>query len=214
MDESSARILVEIAALWNRIEARAKRVEQFRGEAIVASINEMRYAGRRIVDVIVLENLGKSTDGDGATVRDNLNIARNYLINADHDLTDSVLFFVHRHIFRVLDRHGRAKVERLCPPFVKLYPEIKVAQEIVRGSREDRNKRSADYTRLAEDYVPKAIELHEALVSTKALDIDPQINWKLRIITILAVIGSLASLGGVALGIWGVRLAYRALAGN
>jgi hypothetical protein len=40
------RRLAEIALLWNQVERRAKEIEQFRGEAVIPCINEMRYAGQ------------------------------------------------------------------------------------------------------------------------------------------------------------------------
>lgn len=81
------RHLAEIAALWNQVERRAKLVEQFRGEAVIPCINEMRYAGRRIVDVVIAERTG--VPNPDFNTAEQLAIAKNFLFNADHDLTDA-----------------------------------------------------------------------------------------------------------------------------
>jgi hypothetical protein len=47
MDETCRRRLGEVAARWNAIERRMKEIELFRGEAMIAAVNELRYAGRR-----------------------------------------------------------------------------------------------------------------------------------------------------------------------
>src|SRR5699024_1072780 len=100
-------------------------------------------------------SLGSQPDFDAA---ENLTIALNYLINADHDLTDAVIFFAHIRILRIIDQHSLAKIERYCPGFNTTYPAITEAQEIVKGSRADLTKRRAEYERLADEYVPKIID--------------------------------------------------------
>lgn len=211
MDASALRHLAEVTLLWNSIEQRAKEVEHFRGEAIVACINEMRYAGRRIVDVLAYQTNG-SRDPD-FDVAENLAIAKNYLINADHDLTDAVIFFAHRRVLRVVEEYGRPKVCQHCADFDALYPAIQEAQEIVKGSRADRHKRRAEYERLASDYVPKIMDLHRRLSEIEALRVQDdaalsQMGWWVRVTAGLSLAGSLASLFGIGLGIWGLYLIY------
>lgn len=211
MDEGARRHLAEVTALWNRIEERAKEVEHFRGEAIVACINEMRYAGRRVVDVLHYQENGTAPADFDA--RENLAIAKNYLINADHDLTDAVIFFAHIRILRVIDQHGLDKVCSLCSGFKDLYPSLKEAQEIVKGSRADRTRRRAEYDRLAADYVPKIIDLHRRLEGIQALQVKQdealaQVGLWVRVTAGLSLAGSIASLAGVALAIWGLYLIF------
>lgn len=211
MDEAALRLLAEVADLWNRVERRAKQVEQFRGEAIIACINEMRYAGRRIVDVLAHQN-GHIAD-DKFNAVENLAIAKNYLINADHDLTDAVIFFAHRRLLRVIDEHGRTRICEHCPDFEELYPSIQEAQAIVSGSREDRTRRKEAYEKLASEYVPKIMDLHHRLTMVEALKVKDdaalaQVGFWVRITAGLSVVGSLASVIGVALAVWALIITY------
>lgn len=122
MQKSPAALLAELAKEWNRIEGRAKEIESFRGEAIMASINEMRYAGRRVVDFLVATNQEGLSE---AQITEHLVVARTYLVNADHDLTDAVIFFVHQRFAAIQKRHGRQKnmqaVSQLCNFISKSY---------------------------------------------------------------------------------------------
>jgi hypothetical protein len=201
------RQLAEIATLWNLIEARAKEVEQFREEAITAAINEMRYAGRRIIDAIVILN------GNGweltDEVKDQFTIAKNYLTNADHDLTDAVCLFARRRFNRVIEIHGLEKLRACCPEFDALYPEILAADRIVQGSREDRQSRNAEYEKLRAEYLPKIIALHGKIRGNIQLrlddDLPQQISLLQKYVTAvgwIAVVGSLASVIGLGLAIY------------
>ncbi|MER9390626.1 MULTISPECIES: hypothetical protein [unclassified Mesorhizobium] len=206
MDDIDRR-WTEIAELWNRVERRAKEVEQFRGEAIIAAINEMRYAGRRVVDVIASQRTGISNSE--FTDLEQLAIAKNFLNNADHDLTDGVLFYAHNTIQRTIERHGVKKITRYCPEFGELYGEMDAAHRIVTGSREDRLTRKAEYDRLADDYIPKIIALHKKLIATKKLRIDrDMLAWWLWVVSIIAFVGSVASVGGIALSLYQIHLAF------
>jgi len=204
-DAQADQQLADIAKLWNAIEGRLKEVEQFRSAAIVATVNEMRYASRRIVDVI-------SRDGQpaqGFDVHKSLAIAMNYLINADHDLTDSVIFFTQERVFATLKRHGRTKVERYAPEFVGLYPSMLEAQRIVKGSREDRESRIAEYNRLAAEYLPQIMALYRHLEAEPRLTIDNSlIEFWVRVNAVLATIGAVAGVLGFVVSVWGVYLIF------
>lgn len=211
MEERAIRLLAEMAELWNKTEARAKEIEQFRGEAITACINEMRYAGRRVVDVLAHLN-GKASD-DNFDVVEHLALAKAYLINADHDLTDAAIFFAHLRLLRILETHGLEKVTEHCSEFAEVYPLIQEAHAIVTGSREDRSARRADYERLARDYVPRIIKLYRRITQIEGLKVvDDEalaqvglwVRWTARI----AFFGSIASILGLLMAIWALCLAY------
>ena len=57
----------------------------------------MRYAGRRIVDALSLSTNNPDGSQDAA-IEEQLIVAKTYLINADHDITDSVSFIVLRRV--------------------------------------------------------------------------------------------------------------------
>jgi hypothetical protein len=206
MQKFAAR-LAELSSLWNRIELRAKQAEQWRGEAIVASINEMRYAGRRIVDAIALaeNNLDGSQD---PKIEEHLIIAKSYLLNADHDITDSVSFIVLRRVSKTIDQHGLQKIEQYCPKFAEDYLLVKEANQLVLQSREERAKRIEAYNKLADEYLPRLMDLYKRLVDSRELALTEPVSRELRNLRrkvywtrIFAFSGSAASIVSLILGL-------------
>jgi hypothetical protein len=168
MQEYAAR-LEALAQLWNRVERRVKELEQFRGEAFIPAINEMRYAGRRITDALALIILPNPTSEQREKIDEHLVLAKSYLINADHDITDAILFVVLRFIAAVIREHGTQKIIERCPSFKTAYPIVLTCKEIIQGSREDREKRVEDYLRIADEYLPEVTKIYYALLNDKEL---------------------------------------------
>lgn len=213
MTDAARERLKELSETWNRLEARAKSAEQFREEAIVAAINEMRYAGRRIVDILM------ALEGNGwnytERIQEDMVVARNYLANADHDITDGIIFFAHKRIRRVLEWYGIKRVRSLCPEYEKLYPELLNAQSLIQLSREDRSTRNAEYDKLATDYVPKLMALHQTMKSILALRLEDDFPHRLSIlrrniafVEWVAVISGLIGITAFVLAIWAAMVGY------
>ncbi|HEX4079978.1 MAG TPA: hypothetical protein VHX61_14025 [Rhizomicrobium sp.] len=182
--------LSALADHWNSVERRIKEYEHFSGDANTSAINELRYAGRKIVDAWV-----KFAAGDDPTPE--ITIAENYMVNADHDVTDGACFIVLRHVSKVIKKYGRDRIGECCPDFWELYPVIRKTQTIVEGSREDRVNRKAEYAKLAHEFLPKMRELHEKLIQIKALHV-PNEEDELRAIKVrVAVITAITIVGGV-----------------
>ncbi|MGV8840148.1 MAG: hypothetical protein ACWA6X_07570 [Bauldia sp.] len=182
---------------WNELEARVKEVEQIRQEPLVAAINEMRYAGRRIVDVLHL--LAANGGVYDKAVEDELVVAHTYLVNADHDATDGVCFYAHKRIRRVIEVHGVAKLQKHVPEFESLYPEILKAQETIRVSRKDRPSRSEEYDKLAKSYVPRLMALNERMRAVLALRVEDDVPKRINILQRnVVIVGWLALAGSAA----------------
>lgn len=174
--------LAAIVSLWNKIEGRAKDAEQFRHAAISAAINEMRYAGRRIVDVVHRLNNDDGSDESKLFVFEQLVVARTYLINADHDLTDATCFFAHKRIARILELYGKAKIVKYVPEFEEFYAKLRGAQILIQGSREDRATRIAAYEELATNYLPQLREIYDRLVQVPQLYVDDTLPSKIGVL--------------------------------
>jgi hypothetical protein len=213
MQELAAR-LAEVAKLWNRIERRAKAAEQIRGEAIIPAINEMRYAGRRVVDGLAAVEWpvpGAPDDARLQELDEHLIMAKNYLVNADHDITDAICFLVLSRVSQAVEQHGMLRVCTVYPAFSELYPAVLEAQEIIRGSREDRRQRVAEYEKLADVYIPKFEELYRKLTQTRDLAVSEPTTgmfrqtWeKLDFLEALAAIGAIAGVIAVCLSVWDI----------
>jgi hypothetical protein len=200
MDEYAER-LTALAAHWNTVEGRIKQYENFSGDANASAINELRYAGRKLVDALDLM-VRKEDAGTAIT------IAENYMVNADHDVTDGVCFIVLKHLNRVIKKHSLETIGEHYPDFWDIYPLVRQAQKIVEGSREDRINRKADYAKLANEFLPKLRELHERLLAIKALHVPDEadelraIKARVAIITGVTFVGAIFSILAFFLTWW------------
>lgn len=207
MSEIAER-LKALAAFWNRLESRTKAAEQFRHQTITASINEMRYAGRRIVDCLNVMNNGDGSEKAISEINEHLIIAKTYLINADHDITDSICFVIHKRISRTVNRYGIDKVCQHVDKFGEIYPLVAEANKIIQGSREDRLVRIKEYERLRDEYLPKLMPLYDSLVKVPELAVEEPETAEMRtlrnrvsFIKWLAIIASIAGILGVIISL-------------
>ena len=203
MDEFTDRFAA-LAQLWNRIEPRVKEYEHFAGAANISAINELRYAGRRLIDAL---QIATTAGGDAAKVADHLVVAEAYLVNADHDVTDGVCFIVMKHVDKVIRRHGREAIAEHVPDFWEVYPLVLKAQKITQCSRGERQNRKDDYRTLANEYLPKLTALYNDLIRIKALHVPDDreelhsLRVRVRLITFITIIGSIFSTLAFFLGI-------------
>lgn len=196
MKSESRRRLAAIAARWNDVERRMKEVELLRGETILAAVNELRYTGRRIADVLLLLSEDCPEESMLVKIDEHLIVAENYLINADHDLTDAAVLFVSLRVQRIIEAHGIKKLKATSPDFDPLSSTLDEAKRIVIESRGNRQARTEFYDRLARDHVPKLIQLYKSLTSHAELKLpEGDVKKGLQLVTILAVIGVLAGVG-------------------
>ena len=135
----------------------------------IPAINEMRYAGRRIADALAIIVLVEKTPEQLKQIDEHLIIAKSYLINADHDITDGVIFIVIRLVDAVIRAHGQNKIVNNYPSFLEAYSALAESQRLIQDSREDRNKRIEDYRKIADEYLPKLTKLYTALLDNREL---------------------------------------------
>lgn len=191
--EKFAEQLAELARHWNRVESRIKEYEHLAGATNAAAINELRYAGRRLIDAVALI----AANPDDPKIGEEFLIASNYIVNADHDVTDGLCFVVMRHVAQVIQVHGLPKIKRYVPDFPTMYPAVAEAQEIIRHSREHRPDRKADYQKLASDYLPKLKQLYQALTSTPKLAVTSddikRLETGVSVLALFTIFGALFS---------------------
>lgn len=210
VDEKQIIQIRELSALWNKVELRAKVAEQFNGKTVAAAINEMRYGGRRFVDAVeMMFRECVLTDREKEQLSENLYAAKSALINADHDITDSICFVVIKKVNRTIEKHGIEKIRGLIHDFDVGYQTLKDVKQIVQESRETRSLRSANYDKIAKDHLEKLTALHTEISQQKELftfdDAGEQyrgIRAMQRLLTIIAVVGSAASVVGVISAFW------------
>jgi hypothetical protein len=196
--------LAALASHWNAVEGRIKSYEHFAGGANAAAINELRYAGRRIVDVLALI----AANADSEKINEECVIAESYIVNADHDVTDGIAFIVMQQVNRVIEKHGKDTIAEHYSDFWEVYPMVLKAQKIVQGSREDRPNRKADYIVLSNEYLPKLMDLHDKIAGIKALHVPTEddelrrVQMRIAVVTVIATVGGIFSTLGFFLTWW------------
>jgi hypothetical protein len=105
----------DLAEHWNAIEGRLKEAEQLRGEPVIPSINELRYAGRQMVDAWAIYEKKKISAQERQRFNRCVTVAKQYLFNADHDITDSICFFIHRRIQTLLSLYSKRRLRNYYP---------------------------------------------------------------------------------------------------
>ena len=199
MNQETKSRLAAISVRWNKIEARMKNVEFFRGEVVIAAINELRYAGRRVADALLIVSSDAYKDGaQDVKIGEHLLLADSYLTNADHDLTDAVVLFVTIRLKRTIAAHGITKLRSEIPDFDKFLDIAEEARALVISSRFERPKRVDIYTRLRNEFEPELIRLQAMVDSRPALFVaDTQEKRGLQLLSIVAFIAAVMTIGNV-----------------
>lgn len=129
LDGRHKRTLNQMATEWRELESRIKACEQIQAQVNIASINELRYAGRRIV--AALSNIA---DNDGKLFNANLRMAESYFHNAQHDLTDALVGYYNVQ-FRQMENRFGPKVLHEEEVFLSLQATLGEAMPLIRQSR-------------------------------------------------------------------------------
>lgn len=158
-----------IADRWNLIEKRLKITEKYRLEVDIPAINELRYAGRKIVDVLVLLHSEDYNNKTEKIISDNIAHAEQYCMNSEHDLTDGVCTFFNTKMEQVINDYGYDNVCVYFSQTSEIMAMLKEVKEVISVSREDRVKRAEAYKRLEAEFVPKFIDFHNQLVASEKI---------------------------------------------
>ena len=150
---------------WSSIEASIKQAELVNGFVPVPAINELRYAGRQLIRAFRLLGDPKADDEYVKAV----NNAEQYLINADHDVTDATVVFIGRRVSELNRRYGRPAVEKVDPNYSEINKSIEFCRQEIQTSRFDLSRRDEIYRFLKNTEVPRLISLFKDFEKTDAL---------------------------------------------
>lgn len=140
--------LKELLGDWNRIQGRLKRAEQISQLAVVPAINEIRYAGRMLV--AALSGLSKDEANGVPSIDDALVSARQYLKNADHDISDALVYYFQDRVDEINRTFGAKSVVDRYPDYQKLLDNLERCRKLVIASRADLSNRDKNYSDIAE----------------------------------------------------------------
>jgi len=157
---------LRIVERWNKAETALKKAEGNLTFAQQPAINELRYAGRRIVDALAIclhrhgEDVSAHSDGDIGRV---LLEAEQNCIKAEHDVADAIILYVHKYVNTVVEEFGELDVSTHFPNYFTLKTRITKINEFVTSSRGQRGERADIYDEILSDYIPDLSQLYEEL---------------------------------------------------
>ena len=154
---------------WNLIEERLKRAEHIRNGTNIAAINELRYAGRKLIDAWNIFNKDNRSKEDEDALHECIAVAKQYLINADHDISDGICLFIHSEIQAYIRKFGIKTITKYFHEFPTLLVDMGRVNQIVSNSRSRRDERIVLYKDISDNYIPKLIDFHERLITSAEL---------------------------------------------
>jgi len=140
-DERLDQLIADLISQWNVAERRIKKAEQVGGEEAVGSaIFELRYAGRKLIDVLHLLQT-KDWKNDNKTyelICRNLADAIEDCVKAKHDAIDAMVDFIVIWFDEIETAIGIAKLIELFPEYLGVTARIAGIQQKVIESRGNR----------------------------------------------------------------------------
>src|SRR6056297_2020311 len=115
---ASKQRIMQLLKQWQYIEYWLKRAENLGEGVIIASVNELRYAGRMLFgSVALLLGKNKFDQETRKKIQDKITVAEQYMVNAQHDIVDAVVLISSEQLNQVLSRFRRSDIERCFQDF-------------------------------------------------------------------------------------------------
>jgi hypothetical protein len=185
-------LLSEICEEWNTAEKVVKRAEQLVGDAVIPSINELRYAGRRLVDALC----AISCSADDAIISDYLRDARFDCHRAQHDAIDATVLTIQFVSTAAEQKLGYDAILKAFNDYSKLRLAVQAINKSLAKSRENRKDREAIYQAIKNTDFEKLCTLYEEFQASekvmKAIALSER-RWKL-----LSIVGFVVGIMGLA----------------
>ena len=159
--EGMTALMADICVEWDTAEAEIKRAELICGEIVLPSVNELRYAGRRLVDAMVAVRNHNTSEHVRALLSDvKFNCHR-----ARHDAIDAGSAKIASDLEEVLKTFGPAVVATSFSSLPALVQKLQVLRSQIIESREHREQRDKIYNNISATTFRDLTELHSQLIA-------------------------------------------------
>ena len=172
-----------LAAAWNEAEVALKQAEQIDGEAVTSSVNELRYAGRKIIEA--KEVYAQDPDRSADLLRD----ARMDCMRAQHDAIDAAVSFMNREIDLFVRKVGYTRAATSMPDLGPLLRSLSSAQIAIAASRGRRTERALTYDDLRQVELGRLRASFDELRIVKPALLREVAKTRLHGITVLGLTG-------------------------
>ena len=146
--------LDEFTTQWNSAELTMKLAEQVSEKAVYPSVNELRYAGRKLVDALKTERQAPGSEKAKALLRD----AIFDCYRAKHDAIDVAIAVIAGRIDVAERTLGLKNITASYPKWHDLRASVSKINRKIRLSREDRDNRDLIYDSIHEVELPKIVD--------------------------------------------------------
>lgn len=197
---ADARIIDDLRSItkqWFSIEGYMKSVELETSEILIPSINELRYAGRRLACVleIVLNNGGVLNNENYLNANKSITEIRNDLDKASQDLADNLLYHFSKRCDLLKNEFGMDNIVVYFPDFLEKTDEIFDYRNKIIETRTDYSKKRSLYAILFNNYVPRLIDLFSRIERNEDLLLKAARKQQIIFyVTIFGIAGGLASI--------------------
>lgn len=138
-EDEFSQIISEIAVEWNTSEKAVKHAENVDGEVVFPAIQELRYAGRRLVDALEKR---ESNPGEAlALARD----AKFFCHRARHDAIDAATQKMAGDLAVAVEYLSAGAIMEKFAPFPQFYKSLLDIRNRIADSREKRDDRDQIY---------------------------------------------------------------------
>lgn len=148
--QSIEDMLSQIAAEWDKAEKLIKRAERIRSQVVMASVNELRYAGRRLVDAWRLKDAAEHDPKQREIFNSYVNDSLLACNRAQHDAIDAMVLFLQKVVAKYEEEFGLTLLAEKYPRIFDIKATLRLADDLITDSREHRDTRDEDYDRIAQ----------------------------------------------------------------
>lgn len=167
--------LVALYRQWNDVQGNLKQAEQINQLAVIPAVNELRYAGRILVHVLASGQCGVDLAGEAAvdlaaeakergvtteredgtsdeldemSLNEAIIVARQYLKNAQHDISDGLVYFFQQRVDELNSRYGAAAIIERKSTYSDIVERLRQCRELVIESRTNLSLRDKNYAKI------------------------------------------------------------------
>jgi len=160
-------MLAHVAREWDKAEKLIKEAERARAQVVMASVNELRYAGRRLVDALHLQEKAKVDPTAKSDFDRYISEVLAFSHRAQHDAVDAIVLFLQKAIEKYENEFGISLLIEKYPRILDIKASISQADSLIIASRKDRMSRIEEYDKLAADHCPALLEHYQHLMANK-----------------------------------------------
>jgi hypothetical protein len=144
---------------WDHAEEVIKLAEQVTAHAVIPSIQELRYAGRRVVDALHRHMEGKPAEEARALLED----ARFSCHRARHDAIDAAISVMSIDADALAKQMGYDVVHNSFPDFVNFLGRLDAVRQSIVASRGKRSSRDEIYSAITTSDFPGLVQDYKDL---------------------------------------------------